>query len=154
MPPKRLPFSRILAHLHLLFHPHETSSSRGVQRDWRDTPPCPTGPQDQSQSLPPEIDLSPMTDPSTPPEHLIDAVRNLKPFLPIGYGMLGQGDLKILGSYPVDASGFADVWIGELNDGTAVAIKSLRYYSSSSRLPVYLVSGSATAIILFTQGYR
>jgi len=95
-----------------------------------------------------------MTDPSTPPEHLIDAVRNLKPFLPIGYGMLGQGDLKILGSYPVDASGFADVWIGELNDGTAVAIKSLRYYSSSSRLPVYLVSGSATAIILFTQGYR
>jgi len=147
MPPKHLPFhardtfSSLLAHLRLLFHPREASSSRDVQREWSDVSSCTVGPPDQPQSLPSEIDLSPMTNPSTPPEHLVDAVRNLKPFLQIGCRMLGQGDLKVDGSRPVDAGGFVDVWVGKLNDGTAVAIKSYRYYSSSSCLPIYLVSG-------------
>ena len=92
------------------------------------------------QSLPPEIDLSPMNNPGTQPENLIDAVRNLQPFLPSGCELLGQGDLKITCSYPIDAGGFADVWLGEMNDGMTVAIKSHRYYSSSSCLSVYLVS--------------
>jgi len=106
---------------------------------------------DQSQSLPPEIDLSPFTDPSTPPEHLVDAVRRLEPSLPIGCGLFGQGDLKIVGSRPIDAGGFADIWVGEMNDGTTVAIKSLRYYSSSSSLPICLVSGVCTVIVSFTE---
>ena len=95
---------------------------------------------DHSLSLPPEIDLSSLNNPGTPPEHLVDAVQNLGPFLPTGCELLGQGDLKIVGSSPVDAGGFADIWVGEMDDGTKVAIKSYRYYSSSSCLPTYLVS--------------
>jgi len=119
------------------FHPHGTPPSRGGRHE-RCGFSCVV--DTQYQSLPPEIDLSPMNNPGTPPETLIDAVRNLKPFLPSGYELLGQGDLKITSSYPIDAGGFADVWVGEMNDGTTVAIKSHRYYSSSSCLPVYLVS--------------
>jgi len=86
-----------------------------------------------------------MANPSTPPEHLVDAVRDLKPILPIGCELLGQGDLKIMGSHPIDAGGIADVWAGKMNDGTTVAIKSHRCYSASSRLPIYLVCGEFTA---------
>ena len=103
-------------------------------------PSCTVDTLDHSLSLPPEIDLSPMNNPGTPPEHLVDAVRNLGPFLPAGCELLGQGDLKIIGSCPIDAGGFADIWVGERDDGTKVAIKSYRYYSSSSCLPIYLVS--------------
>jgi len=53
---------------------------------------------------------------------------------------MGQGDLKVTGSRPIDAGGFADIWVGERDDGTKVAIKSQRYYSSSSCLPIYSVS--------------
>lgn len=41
---------------------------------------------------------------------------------------MGQGDLKFVGSRPIDARGFADVWDGTRNGGNAVAVKSLRYY--------------------------
>ena len=95
---------------------------------------------DRSLSLPPEIDFSPVNNTGTPPEHLVDAVRNLRPFLPIGCELLGEGDLKVVGSSPIDAGGFADVWVGERDDGTKVAIKLYRYYSSSSCLSTYLVS--------------
>lgn len=74
------------------------------------------------------------------PEHLVGAVHNLKPFLPSGCEILGHGDLKITGSRPVDAGGFADIWVGERDDGTKVAIKSHRCYSSSSCSPIYSVS--------------
>ncbi|KAF9646912.1 kinase-like protein [Thelephora ganbajun] len=79
-----------------------------------------------------------MNDPGTPPEQLVDAVRNLSPFLLNGSEMLGQEDLKITGPHPINAGGFANVWVGERNDGTTVAIKSYRYYASSSCLPIYL----------------
>jgi len=95
---------------------------------------------DHSLSLPPEINFSLANNTGTPPEHLVDAVRNLRPFLPIGCELLGEGDLKFVGSTPIDAGGFADVWVGERGDGTKAAIKSYRYYSSSSCLPTYLVS--------------
>jgi len=129
--------SRLLLYPRPPFDPRGTSPSRGGRHEQcgfscvADTP---------DQSLPPEIDLSPMNNPGTPPEKLIDAVRSLKLFLPSKCELLGQGDLKITGSYPIDAGGFADVWVGQMNDGTTVAIKSHRYYASSSCLPVYLVS--------------
>ena len=82
-----------------------------------------------------------MTNPSTPVEQLVDAVQNLKQFLPDGCELFGQGDLKIIGPYPAGAGGSADIWLAEMSDGIRVAIKSYRYYSSSSRLSVYLVSG-------------
>jgi hypothetical protein len=80
-----------------------------------------------------------MIDSSTPSEHLVDVVHNLKPFLPNGCEMLGQGDLKITGSHPIGAGGFADIWVGKRGNGTKVAIKSYRYYSSSNCLPIYSV---------------
>ena len=87
----------------------------------------------------------------TLPEELVDAVHHLKPFLPIGCEFLGQDDLKIVGPYPIDAGGLADVWAGEKTDGTRLAIKSHRCYSSSSHLPVYLVSrrDNLTAVLPF-----
>jgi hypothetical protein len=105
---------------------------------------------DQSQFLPPEIELSPMSDPGTPPEHIVDIVHKLKPFLPSGCGLLGQGDLKITGLCPIDVGGFAEVWVGETNDGTRVAIKVHRYYSSSSCLPVCLVSDEHYRIVFLS----
>ena len=130
-------------HLHLrsLSHPHGTSSSRGERREWCGLPSYIVDAPDQSWSLPPETDLSLVNNPNNPPEHLVDIVRSLRPFLPIGCELLGQGDLKVVGSCPIDAGGFADVWVGEKNNGTTVAIKSLRHYSSSSCVPIYLVSG-------------
>ena len=151
MPSKYLPIrargslSCLLAHLRLLFHPHGISPLRGIQNEWHDAPSCAAGLPDQSYSLPLEVDLSSVTSLGTPPERLVDAVRNLKLFLLIDCELLGQGDLKIIGSRPIDASGFADVWFGEMNDGTTVAIKSLRYYSASSCLSIYLVCGECAA---------
>jgi len=133
-------FPHLLMYLRLLFHPQGTPPSRDAQHDWCGMPSSTTDALDHSLSLLPEIDLSSLNNPGTPPEHLVDAVRNLGPFLPIGCELLGQGDLKVVGSSPVDAGGFADIWVGERDDGTKVAIKSYRYYSSSSCLPTYLVS--------------
>ena len=133
-------FPRLLVYLHLLFHLRGTPTSRDAHHDRCDMPSCTVDALDHSLSLPPEIDLSPMNSPGIPPEHLVDAVRNLGPFLPTGCELLGQGDLKITGSGPIDAGGFADIWVGERDDGTKVAIKSYRYYSSSTCLPTYLVS--------------
>ena len=94
----------------------------------------------QLESFPQEVDLSTMANPSALPEDLVNAVRDLKPFLPIGCEILGEDDLTIVGAHPIDAGGFADVWVGERNDGTVVAIKSHRQCSLSSRLPIYTVS--------------
>ena len=146
IPPKHHPshsrdnFSRLLMHLRLLVHPQRTSPARGVQDERRGTVPHPTAALDHSLSLPPEADLSSITDPGTPPEHLVTAVRNLRPLLPIDCELFGQDDLCIVGSHPIDAGGFADVRVGKMNDGTMVAIKSYRYYSSSGCLPIYMVS--------------
>lgn len=146
MPSKHFPFhtrdafSRLLMYLRPLFHPQGIPPSRHTQYEWCDTSSPTVDALDHSLSLPLEIDLSPLDSPGTPPEHLVDAVRNLGPFLPTGCELFEQGDLKVVGIRPIDAGGFADLWVGVRKDGTKVAIKSHRCYSSLSCLPTYLVS--------------
>ena len=114
-------------------------SSRGARRKRCDVSCAPRS-SDRSQPLLPDLDLSFMNDPGTPPEQLVVAVQNLKPFLPSGCEVLGEGDLKIPGPYPASGDGFAEMWVGEMKDGTRVAIKSQRRHASSSSLPAFLVS--------------
>ena len=129
-------------HLCRLSHSHEVSPPRDEHNDGSNTQPRPAEAPVQLESLSLEIDSSPTDNSGTPPENLADAIRRLKPFLPAGCKLLGQGDLKVVGSRPIDAGGFADIWAGEMNDGTAVVIKSPRCHSSSSCLPAYSVSRS------------
>jgi len=150
----------LIPRVRLLFYPHGISPSRGRQRAWSDLRSSVRNVDapENSLSLPPQIDLSQMINPGTPPEHIVDAVRSLKPFLPIGYEVLGQGDLTITGSCPINAGGFANVWAGKMKDGTVVAVKSHRHYSSSSCLPVYLVSskcyrGASRSLNITDRGY-
>jgi len=104
MPTKNFPLRakdalpRLLIHLHLLFNRQGTHPSRGAQHDQCGMPSCSTGTPDRSLSLPPEINFSLVNNTGTPPEHLINAVRNLRPFLPIGCELLGEGNLKVVGS--------------------------------------------------------
>ena len=142
-------FSCFLAYLHPLLPPHDTNLSQGILREERDPLERPTGPPAFLEGLPLEFDLSSMTDPSTPSQHLVDTVRRLKPFLPSNCQLLGPIDLKVIGSYAVDGGGFAEIWICQRNDGTTVVIKAFRYYSSSSRLPAFLVSASGARMQRF-----
>ena len=150
MPSKHLPFHireafpRLLLHLRLSFHPQRIPPLTGAQHERCDVPSHAADILDHSLSLPSEVDLSSMNNSGIPPKHLVDTVHSLGPFLPIDCELLGQGDLKIIGSHPIDAGGFADIWVGERCDGTKVAIKSHRHYSSSSCLPVYLVSAKCS----------
>ena len=145
MPSKQLPFHlgeafpRLLLRLRLLFHPQWIPPLTVTHHERCDVPSRAIDILDHLLSLPSEVDFSSMTNPGTPPKHLVDTVHNLSSFLPIECELLGQGDLKIVGSHPIDAGGFADVWVGERCDGTKVAIKSHRHYSSSSCLSVCLV---------------
>ena len=134
--------SHHLTHLSQLLHPHRTSPPRRVQYEGSEIHSCFCEAHGQLGLLALEIDPSPIVNPvgGALPEHLIDVVHNLKPLLPVGCELLGLGELKTVGSRPIDAGGFADVWIGERNDGTMVAIKSYRYHSSSSCLPGFSVS--------------
>ena len=59
--------------------------------------------------------------------------------LPPSCQWLEQGVLKIVGTHPIDAGGFADVWVGEMGD-RMVAVKSYRYYASANCAPTYKVS--------------
>ena len=136
----KIDFLRFLRYPRRLSLPHGPPSSGGVRHGWRDVP-CTPGSLDHSQLLLTEINLSSLSSPGTPQERLVAAVRDLKPFLPSGCEVLGEGDLQIPDSYPASGGGFADVWLGEMKDGTRVAIKSQRCYSSSSCLPAFLVSG-------------
>ena len=133
-------FPRLLLDFRLFLHPQRIPPLTGAHHEWYDVPSRAVDVLDHLLSLSSEVDLSSMANPGTPPDHLVDAVHNLGPFLPIECELLGHGDLKIVGPHPINAGGFADVWIGERCDGTKVAIKSHRHYSSSSCLPVYLVS--------------
>ena len=132
-------FCRALNYICRLFHPHETLPLGRVQNEGSEMQLCLAEEPVQLESLPPCIDLSTIANPTAQPEDLVDAVHDLKPFLSAGCEFLGQGDLKIVGTCPIDAGGFADVWMGERNDGTVVAIKSHRHHSSSSCLPIYSV---------------
>jgi len=134
------PFFRLLGYLRRLSQSHEASPPRSAQREGNETHSCHAETPEQLEWSAPEIDPSSVTSFSALPEHLVDAVRRLKPFLPVGCELLAEGDLRVVGSRPIDAGGFADVWTGERNDGTVVAIKSHRYHSTSSCRSTYLVS--------------
>ena len=134
------PFFRLPRYLHRHSHRRETSPPKRTLFEGSETQLCHTEAPKQLELPALEIVLSSVTNPGTPPEHLVDAVRCLKPFLPIGCELLGQDDLRIVGSSPIDADGFADVWVGERNDGTVVAIKSHRHHATLSCRSIYLVS--------------
>ena len=144
--PKRLPshsrdnFPLLLTHLRRLVHPRRSPSSRGTEDEQCGTISHAIGKSGSSLSLPPGLDLSSVANPDTPPEHLVIAVWNLPPFLPIGYEIFGEGDLDVVGSHRIGVGGFADVWMGKMNNGATVVIKSYRRYSSSSCSSVYMVS--------------
>ena len=130
--------------LHLLRYPRRlllfnVFSSRDARHERCDVS-CAPRQLDRSQPLLPDFDLSFMNNPGTPPEQLVIAAQNLKPFLPSGCEVLGEGDIKIPGPYPASGDGFAEMWIGEMKDGTKVTIKSQRRDSSSSNLSAFLVS--------------
>lgn len=128
------------AYLSRLFYLQKMPPLESAQQEGGEILSCLAEASGQPDSLPPDIDLSPLTNPAALPRHFVDAVRRLKSFLPIGCELLGQGDLEVIGSYPIDVGGFAEIWVGRRNDGTRVAIKSHRYYSSSSCLSIYSVS--------------
>ena len=130
---------RLLRYPRRLLLPNGSPSSRDGRHERCDVP-CTPHSLDPPQPLLPDLNLSFMNNPGTPPEQLVVAVQNLKQFLPSGCEVLGEGDLKIPGPYPTSEGGFADVWLGEMKDGTTVAIKSQRRHSSLSCLPAFLVS--------------
>lgn len=70
---------------------------------------------------PTEIDPSLRTNPSALPGYLVGAARCLEPFLPVSCKWLEEDNLKVIGSRPIDGSGFADAWIGERVDYQPVA---------------------------------
>ena len=82
-----------------------------------------------------EIDHSLGTDLGT----LVNLAGQLQQFLPPNYRWLGQGDLRVAGIRPIDAGGFADVWVGEMGE-QKVAVKSYRCYASADHMPTYNVS--------------
>jgi hypothetical protein len=63
----------------------------------------------------------------------------LRPFLSPSYQWLGQEDLTVVGTCPIDAGSFADVWLGKMGD-RKVAVKSYRCYASASCTSTYDVS--------------
>ena len=79
-----------------------------------------------------------MNNVGAPTECLVNAVRDLEPFIS-KCELLGGGDLEVTGSDPIGSGGFADIRAGKRN-GNCVATKSFRYNSSSICLPIYLAS--------------
>lgn len=76
-----------------------------------------------------------------------DLLFRLRGSLPTDCERLDQGNLDVVGQFPVAAGGMADVWEGRIGQ-RKVAIKSYRCYSSSDRLPTDVVSGSRPLYIL------
>ena len=131
---------RHLAHLRQFFLPGKTLPSRSTRHGEDGSVNNIADESSLLGSLPPEVDISSMINPGTPPERLVDSVRRLEQFLPKSCKLFEPNDLKIVGSHPVDGGGFAEVWLCERDDGTMVTIKSYRCYSLLSRLPTYSVS--------------
>ena len=122
----------LLTSLHLTLHPK--NSAGGV-----DVPSHPSIRLDQPESPRPEIDQTLPIDPGAIREHLIELVSHLPPLLPDSCEWLEPGALEVVGGFPIDAGGVADVWIGMMGN-RKVAIKSYRYSLSSDYLPNYVVS--------------
>ena len=140
LPSKRSPFhpnvsfSRLLISLRLLFRLKTQLESPDVSSRTANAP-------DQLESFPPEVDRPLPIDPGAVCDHLVDLMCHLQSLLPGSCEWLEQGALELVGEYPVDAGGVADVWVGRMSD-RKVAIKAYRCYSSSNYLSTYVVSGA------------
>jgi len=82
-----------------------------------------------------------VTDHSLTADHdgSINLAGRLRSLLPPNHLWLGQDDLMVVGTCPIDAGGFADVWAGEIGN-RKVAVKSYRRYASADYWQVYWVS--------------
>jgi len=90
---------------------------------------------DQSESIPLETNHF-LT---TGCEELVNLSGRLRPFLSANYPWLGQDDLEVIGTHPVDAGGFANVWVGKMGD-RRIAVKSYRCWASADHVQIYEVS--------------
>jgi len=81
------------------------------------------------------IDRSITTELGTP----VNLDDRLRQSLPSSCMWFGEGDLELVGTHPIDAGGFADVWEGEMG-GRRVAVKSYRCYLSGNCAPTFEVS--------------
>ncbi|KAF9647760.1 kinase-like protein [Thelephora ganbajun] len=84
-----------------------------------------------------ELDLPLPVDPEALREHHLDLVLHLQGLFSTSCKWLEQGDIKIVGGFPVDAGGYANVWAGTMDD-RKVAIKSYRCYLPLDPLPNYV----------------
>lgn len=96
--------------------------------------PCNVHSPESSQ---PEIDNSLATDLGT----LVNMADQLRRSLPADCLWLGRKDLKVIGTHPVDAGGFADVWAGEMTN-RKIVIKSYRCHASTDDAQTYSASSA------------
>jgi len=138
LPSSRSPFrpkgslSRLLAYLRLIIHPRTPLGEAAAP------PPTPSIP-DKSGSFPSGTYRSFPIDPAVLRQLLLGLVRQLQSVLPASYVLEG-GVLEIISKHPVNAGGVADVWEGAMGN-CKVAVKSLRYSSSSDYSKTCMVSG-------------
>ena len=84
-----------------------------------------------------------LNNPPSPDGYLLhtdhsDLVLGSRPPLPPICNRLEEGDVQMVGSWPIRAGGFADLWRGSL-EGRQVAIKSYRCYSCSGPSGIFSV---------------
>ena len=108
---------------------------RSVPLEWNDVLSYDIHSHYQSESSP--TDCSPTTDIGI----FLDMAGRLRPSLPADCLWLGQEDAKVIGTHPIDAGGFADVWAGEMGD-RKIAIKSYRCHASADYAQIYWVSNA------------
>ena len=68
-------------------------------------------------------------------QHYMQMAHALQPFMPSTCRFLNPGDVKLVGTHPMAAGGFADIWEATY-EGRRVAFKSYRCYTSSDVAPV------------------
>jgi len=118
----------------VLFHPNASLEEANVPLLAADV--C-----DQKESA--ELELSLPVDPDALRGHL-DLIHHLQELFPAGFQWLDQGVIEIVGDFPIDGGGAAEVWVGMMGK-RKVAVKSYRYYSASDCLPNYAVSPALTS---------
>ena len=84
-----------------------------------------------------------LNNPPSPDGYLLhtdhsDLVLGSRPPLPPICNRLEEGDVQMVGSWPIRAGGFADLWRGSL-EGRQVAIKSYRCYPCSGPSGIFSV---------------
>ena len=110
---------------------------RDVQLEAGGGPPRDFPSHDKPEAFPQDIGRLPAADPGT----FVSLTGRLRLSLPPGCRWFGPEVLRVIGTCPVDAGGFADLWVGEMDD-RKVAVKSYRCYSSASCTPTYKVGHS------------